>query len=144
MVPSLSLDPAPLKVHDKLAQVAVNAAVGDTLSVTVHVHSAGDGSVLADVSMARTRKVCGPTPRPKRVVYGSHHPKGSPSRLQAKRPGSLEWKAKVADLDVVTAGGPAVIVVSGGMLSSPGAVTSMSSTFATMSFEHGSMQDANT
>jgi hypothetical protein len=91
---------------------------------TVHVRLAGVGSVLADGSVARTWKVCEPSVSPPYVFGLAHAAKAPASRLHSNvEPPSLDAKSKVAPVLVVIPLGPAVIVVSGGIVSGAGGST---------------------
>ena len=85
---------------------------------TRNEYVAGDGSVLRAASVACTEKECGPLPSAG-VVWDELHAAGmAPSTAHANAEfGSLEVNAKVGVVSWVSAPGPAVIVVWGGVVS---------------------------
>ena len=122
-------------LHSKLAAVSVaeneklaalEATVPDgpvTIDVsggvvsTVQLRVAGDGSTLPAASTARTDHVCDPSDNPL-SARGDAHPTQAPaSRRHSKEPDSVEENAKVAAPEATVPDGPAVIDVSGGVVS---------------------------
>jgi hypothetical protein len=83
--------------------------------VKVHERLAGDGSTLPSASIARTCHVC--VPGPMIVLFGERQPRQmSLSSLHSKLPpGSVEVNVNEMSPDVTVAGGPDVMVVSGGV-----------------------------
>src|SRR5215211_546563 len=77
---------------------------------------AGVASVLAELSVARTSKVCPPSPRP--VYAAGHAANGDPSREHSNvLPDSSEVNAKLASRLAEREAGPDVMIVSGGSVS---------------------------
>jgi hypothetical protein len=87
---------------------------------TAKLRLAGVGSTFPAASLARTSKVCAPSAS-LAVVWGEEH--GANEALSTRHskldPGSLDENSNVGVLFVVVApaAGPAVIVVSGGVVS---------------------------
>src|SRR5262249_22929555 len=81
---------------------------------TVHVRSAGVGSVLPPASVASTRNVCEPDPSPEYAVGELHAANTTPSMLHWNVAGSDAVNVKVADVELTVPEGPEVMVVSGG------------------------------
>jgi hypothetical protein len=95
---------------------AFSVAVGFVVS-TFHVKDAGDASTLPAVSVARTSKVCVPSPRPvseRGLVHATNAP---PSRLHWNVPASFELNWNAALVELLHAGGCESIVVCGFVLS---------------------------
>jgi hypothetical protein len=95
---------------------------------TVQVRAAATASTLPVGSVARTRSVCLPRPRPVSVRGGAHGVKAAPSRLQRNVDPGSERKRIVAFRRVVRALGPPVMIVFGrtrsiGSLSNTGPMT---------------------
>src|ERR687896_220906 len=90
-------------------------------AVIVQSHVAGLGSMFPAGSLAFTSKWWLPTVRLEYEMPEVQGASASASRLQRKvEPASLAVKVKVADVLFVDAGGPEVIVVSGGVVSDGG------------------------
>ena len=104
------------------SHVAVGTVGTGGVAVTVKVTEAGVASVLPATSVARTRKVCEPSPRAA-VVNGVVHAANAAAstRHWNVESASVEVKANVGVLSfvVLEAAGPPVIAVSGGVLSTP-------------------------
>ena len=88
------------------------------MASTVHVWLAGVPSVFPAPSVPRTWKVCEPLVKALYVTGETHALNVELSRLHAKVLfASVAVKLKLAEAAFVRAGGPEVIVVSGGVLS---------------------------
>ena len=95
------------------------------LGLTLQVCVAAVASVLPAASVAQTPNAWDPVDKPVWVWGEVHATRGAPSRLHWNvELGSLEVNAKDALFDVDVAGGPDVIVVSGGVVSPAGGVVS--------------------
>src|SRR5437660_10216223 len=85
---------------------------------SVHVDLAGVGSVLLAGSVARTWKVSLPSPRPSDLCGLAQAAKALASSWQAKLlPAFVDVKMKIGLLELLRAGGAAVMVVSGTVVS---------------------------
>ena len=101
---------------------------------TVNARLAGDASVFPAASVARTSKVCAPSASTA-DVNGVAHEANTPesTRHSNVEPDSVAVNENVGVLSLVAPDGPAVIVVSGGVVSTGGAVTVIGATlFAAM------------
>jgi hypothetical protein len=119
-----NVEPASLAVKLKLALVlevwaggaAVIVVCGAVVSI-VQLCTAGLPSTFPAASIARTRKLCDPAASPAYVCGDSQATKAALSSEHSKlEPGSLAVKLKLALVLEVSAGGAAVIVVSGGIV----------------------------
>ncbi len=82
--------------------------------------------MLPAASVARTLKLCEPSPRAAVVLGLVQAPKAAESSLHSKvEPGSVELNANDALVAVVVPVGPEVIVVSGAVVSGGGAVSTV-------------------
>jgi hypothetical protein len=91
----------------------------------VHVRVAGQGSTLPAASLARTENVCEPMLRPVYALGLEHDAHAEPSSLHSKPvtpTSSLPSNEKDAEVEVVEepSAGPAVMLVSGGVVSAGG------------------------
>jgi hypothetical protein len=85
---------------------------------TVHDRDAGEASVLPAASVARTSNVCAEAARPEYAFGDEHAPQLPPSsRHWNDEPDSVELKSNDADVLDTVPDGPAVIDVSGGVVS---------------------------
>ena len=116
--------PASVEVKSKLAEVELLTAGGVEVSVVsgavvsmVHVKLAGVVSAFPAASRARTNNVWLPSDRPARASGVVHATKAAPSRLHSKVPASFEVNVKLAEVELLTAGGVEVRVVLGAMVS---------------------------
>ena len=94
---------------------------GPSSPSTVQPRVAGDASALPARSIARTANVCGPSPRSVWSLGESHAAKAPPSSRHSKRARSSAVNEKAAERELLVPSGPAVIVVSGAVVSSGGA-----------------------
>lgn len=90
---------------------------GDSI---VHSATAGVGSVLLAMSVARTRSVRAPSDRPPYSFGEVHGLQRAPSSSHSNVLGSSAENSNVASVAVVVAGGPESIFVSGGVVSGGG------------------------
>ncbi len=101
---------------DRPAVIVVSGAVVSV--TTVHVAVAGVASALPAMSTARTCRVCSPSSRSLSTSGDTQSPNWSSSRAHSKTaPNSSAEKVNSADVNVVEAGGPATMVVSGAVVS---------------------------
>lgn len=119
------MEPASLAENEKLGAVAFVGLAGAVSMVvlggvvsTIQERVAGVVSTLPAVSMALTPNVCEPSLRLEYAHGDVQAEYRAPSRLHWNvEPASLELKLKLAEVELVTAGGADVIVVSGGAVS---------------------------
>src|SRR5438093_1094341 len=80
---------------------------------------AGEASKFPTASLARTSKVCGPFDRPAARVYGEVHAANASESKRHSKPAVpvLPLNSKVGVSSAVVPEGPAVMVVSGGVVS---------------------------
>ncbi|MEJ7787875.1 MAG: hypothetical protein WKF96_23990, partial [Solirubrobacteraceae bacterium] len=127
----------PSKRHSKLASASLEAnsnvgvssalvadgpvvivVCGGAVSMTLKLRLAGVGSVLPAASVPRTSYLCRPGLTALVVCGEVHDAKGSPSTRHSKLdPASSALNANVGVSSSLVGGGPAVIVVSGGVVS---------------------------
>src|SRR5215218_2286344 len=101
--------------------VGAGVGVGEVVAgaMTVKARAAGVGSTLSAKSVARTSNVWAPAPRPETACGEVHGANAAPSMRHSNVTGetggpSLAVKPKLAEVSVVLAGGPEVMLVSGG------------------------------
>src|SRR5688572_20551966 len=93
-------------------------AVSGGLVSTVKARSAGEASTFPDASVARTRKVCAPSPSGAVVCGAPQAANAPPSTLHSNvEPASLDERLNVGVESFVCPSGPPVISVLGGVVS---------------------------
>ena len=120
-----NVEPVSVAVNENVGVLSVVVAVGPAVIVvsggvvsTVNDRLAGVGSVLPAASVARTSKVCAPSASTAVVNGVLHEPQAPPSTRHSNvEPVSVAVNENVGVLSVVVPVGPAVIVVSGGVVS---------------------------
>ena len=116
---------SPVKVNDAEVEATVPLVppvmvVSGGVVSTVKVRDAGVWSVLPEASLARTEKVCEPSPSPVRSFGEAQAPQAPASSLHSNvAPSSGLVKLKLVEAVVIVppAGGPTVIEVSGAPVS---------------------------